>query len=124
MCFYNDDGEPAEMYNSKSVRARICHKCDSCGRSIIFREQHEYVTYRFQGEWRKERYCNLCLQDRITIARHELDEGCSIYSAWCPLSEVHQYMISEKLPLATEHADIVRLMAEFEEFAKSKATVA
>lgn len=55
-----DDGEPAQLYQEKMVKARRQHRCYECGRPIQPGSVYERVSGRWEGEFSVYCFCIDC----------------------------------------------------------------
>ena len=81
MCFVYD----YEQATISTVRFRRCRKpagCVVCRQIIKPGEQYEYSSYLHEGKFYQFKTCNLCVQNRFRIVKHELLEGCEIDEAF------------------------------------------
>ena len=60
-CVYTDDGDRAEFYTEKKVKARKSHKCSECKKEIRRGEIYERVTGKWDGEIDTYKTCKTCL---------------------------------------------------------------
>lgn len=90
MCFYQDE---CATVTSVSVRkASKAHSCMGCGERIEPGEKYEHASWLFDGRWDDSKCCARCRFDTLRIVAKELNEGCRWSEAWCPPSELHEYL--------------------------------
>lgn len=58
---YDGDGDYVELYNKETRTARGSYKCLECGAVISPGVEHQYVSYKYEGEFWHERTCGDCL---------------------------------------------------------------
>lgn len=63
VCLYYD-GDYAEVFNSKNVRARKEYSCSECERPIPKGETHQVATMLCDGAWETFRTCLVCAEIR------------------------------------------------------------
>ena len=80
MCFDYDD-EQATISNVEFRKCRKAARCVVCRQTIKPGDQYQYFSYLIQGDFLQTKTCNLCVQNRFRIIKHELLEGCEIDEA-------------------------------------------
>jgi len=53
-------GDAAEMYLEQIIKARKPHKCYECNEIIAVGEHYEYISGRWEDDWRCYRFCLTC----------------------------------------------------------------
>ena len=80
MCFVYDYDQ-ATISNVEFRKCRKAARCVVCRRIIKPGEQYEYHSYLIESDFCQTKTCNLCVQNRFRIVKHELLEGCEIDEA-------------------------------------------
>lgn len=57
---YSDDADPVSLYDEKLIKARKAAACNECGGEIAVGEFYLRKSYRFEGEFCRERVCSGC----------------------------------------------------------------
>ena len=60
VCLSGYDGEAAEFYDSRIVRARRDHACYECRRVIVAGATYERITGKWDGEFLSHAFCADC----------------------------------------------------------------
>ena len=50
-CVCDWDADPADVYCSKTRKARKEHVCCECRQKILPGQEYEYVTMMYEGRW-------------------------------------------------------------------------
>jgi hypothetical protein len=57
------DGDPADIYKERIIKARKIHTCSECGNDIERGDEYTQVKYLYDGEWTLEKWCEYCRHD-------------------------------------------------------------
>lgn len=63
MDYCSCDGESADVYRSKIVKARKQHICNECKEVINVGEEYKYISYLMDGDWSHLKICEFCQCD-------------------------------------------------------------
>ena len=106
MCFIYDD-EPATISNVEFRKCRKAARCVVCRQIIKPGEQYEYHSYLVVGDFCQAKTCNLCVQNRFRIVKHELLEGCEIDEAFPDIDDQIFWLAdNHNVRRATRHVDL------------------
>ena len=67
--FCSCDGESADVYSTKRVRARKQHKCSECKEVIEPGETYKRDSYLMDGSWSHLKICEYCECDYQTVSQ-------------------------------------------------------
>ena len=106
MCFVYDY-EQATISNLEFRKCRKVARCVVCRQTIKPGEQYEYHSYLIEGDFCQTKTCNLCVQNRFRVVKHELVEGCGIDEAFPDIDDQVFWLADHpNVRRATRHVDL------------------
>lgn len=58
-----DYGEPCDVWNQDTVKAKKIHTCSECQNQIASGDEYERISFLFDGEWDRLKICEYCWHD-------------------------------------------------------------
>ena len=117
MCFIYDY-QHATISNVEFRKCRKAAGCVVCRQTIQLGEQYEYHRFLIEGDFCQTKTCNLCVQNRFRIVKHELLEGCGMDEASPDIGDQVFWLADHpNARRATRHVDLNGLYQNLRVFA-------
>lgn len=100
MCF---EYEPADVWESRVVKARRDHHCGGCRRPIAAGELYVRERWLFEGSWDTQAVCGACELTIVRVGREEVAAGCPAAESWISPADLAEHLReTEMVPSTSE----------------------